>query len=325
MKQILNYILPVFIPIVVVAQEIDPSVKNAQAIENKELSIIAQKKWLLLPVKNGVEKQKVEIRFQEEEVYSFDIELANEEPDWYAHLDLSDWKGKNLKIGTDSVQDNKNAFSLIKQSEKELDLGTLYHERKRGQFHFSPKRGWNNDPNGLVYYKGEYHLFFQHNPYGVLWGNMHWGHAVSKDLVHWKEVGEALYPDEYGTMFSGSGVVDEHNTSGFGEGSNAPMVIFYTAADAWIQGLAYSNDGRKFKKIEPIVPKITDGNRDPKVIWYEPTKKWIMVLYVEKENQHTMHFFTSSNLTDWELASVVKGGIGDDRYLFECPNFSNYL
>lgn len=150
---------------------------------------------------------------------------------------------------------------------------------------------------------------------------MHWGHAVSKDLVHWKEVGEALYPDDYGTMFSGSGVVDENNKSGFGDGSNAPTVIFYTAADAWIQGLAYSNDGRKFKKIEPIVPKITDGNRDPKVIWYEPTKKWIMVLYVEKENQHTMHFFTSSNLKDWELASVVNGGIGDDRYLFECPEF----
>jgi sucrose-6-phosphate hydrolase SacC (GH32 family) len=123
-------------------------------------------------------------------------------------------------------------------------------------------------------------------------------------------------------MFSGGGIVDTDNTSGLGDGTNAPMVLFYTAEDSWIQGLAYSQDGRNFKKTDPILSKITDGNRDPKVIWHEPSKRWVMVLYVtEKNDQHSIHFLTSANLKEWELASVFNGGIGDDRYLYECPEF----
>lgn len=285
--------------------------------------IIANKKWLLLPVKNTIDRKKVVVKQQGNTPRSFDIELTNENPDWYAYLDISEWEGKTLDISVESEEDMSRGLKLISQSNKEKDAKVLYKENQRAQFHFSPKRGWNNDPNGMVYYNGEYHLFFQHNPYGVQWGNMHWGHAVSKDLVHWKQLGEALYPDHYGTMFSGSAVVDKKNSSGLGEGSQEPMVLFYTAEGSWIQGLAYSLDGRNFKKLEdPIVPKITDGNRDPKVIWHEPSQKWVMVLYVELENkQHTMHFLTSSNLKDWEISSIFNGGIGDDRYLFECPEF----
>ena len=192
----------------------------------------------------------------------------------------------------------------------------------RGQIHFSPKHGWNNDPNGLVYYKGEYHLFFQHNPYGVEWGNMHWGHAVSKDLVHWKEIGEALYPDSYGPVYSGSGVVDKNNTSGLGTATDPPMVVTYTSSGKWTQGLAYSTDGRNFSRLDkPVVNEIKEGNRDPKLIWYEPKKKWVMVIWVElKDRQNTIHFLSSKNLKDWEVTSVLKGGIGDDRFLFECPD-----
>mgnify|MGYP001968919209 CR=1 FL=1 len=289
---------------------------------SQKKTIKAEKKWLLLPVKNGVERKRLDVFVNGEKVRWIDIELAEENPDWYAYLDISDWEGKTLELAVDGLAADAKEFSLIKQSNKELDKDKLYNESQRGQIHFSPKRGWNNDPNGLVYYEGEYHLFFQHNPYGSEWGNMHWGHAVSKDLVHWKEVGEALYPDEYGPVFSGSGVVDKKNTSGFGSKDKPAMVVSFTSSDDWIQGIAYSNDGRNFKRLDhPAVPKVTDGNRDPKVIWYEPEQKWVMVLWVEKENRlNTMHFFSSKNLKDWELTSTIEGGIGDDRYLFECPD-----
>ena len=166
-------------------------------------------------------------------------------------------------------------------------------------------------------------MFFQHNPYGWNWGNMHWGHATSRDLLHWQEHGEALYPDESGTMFSGSAVVDWKNTSGFGKDGKAPLVLFYTAAgNPFTQDLAYSNDGRTFTKYEnnPIVKNITGGNRDPKVIWHEPTKKWVMTLYVEKDGVHTIHFFTSPNLREWTKTSIAEGVKGTN-YLFECPDF----
>ena len=165
---------------------------------------------------------------------------------------------------------------------------------------------------------GVYHLFFQHNPYGWNWGNMHWGHAVSKDLVHWEERGEALYPDKLGPMFSGSAVIDRRNTSGFGTSGKPPMVLLYTAAgNQMVQCAAYSTDGGgTFTKYagNPVIKQITGGNRDPKVCWHEPTKRWVMTLYVEKNKKHTIHFLTSPNLKDWTMQSQVEG-------FFECPDF----
>ena len=290
---------------------------------SQKKTIRAEKKWLLLPVKNGAERKRLDVFINGKKIRWIDIELAKENPDWYAYMDISQWKGETLKLAVDGLSADAKEFAIIKQSNKQLDEDKLYDEGMRGQIHFSPKRGWNNDPNGLVYYKGEYHLFFQHNPYGTEWGNMHWGHAVSKDLVHWKEVGEALYPDAYGPVFSGSGVVDKNNTSGFGSKANPPLVVAHTASDAWVQEIAYSTDGRHFKRMDhPAVEKISDGNRDPKIIWYEPEKKWIMVLWVEEKNKlNTIHFFSSKNLKDWKLTSVLEGGVGDDRYLYECPDF----
>lgn len=283
----------------------------------------ATDKWLVLPVKNSAPKKNVELWVDGVEERWFDIELADGTPDWLAYIDISAWKGKEIELRVDKLSTASRAFHPIKQSNEDTNAGTLYAEKLRGQFHFSPKRGWTNDPNGLVYYNGEYHLFFQHNPYGVNWGNMHWGHAVSKDLLHWQELGEALYPDRSGPMFSGGAVIDSNNTSGLGEAGKPAMVMFFTGARAWGQYLAWSTDGRTFKKLPyAVVPRINKDNRDPKVIWHAPTNKWVMVLWVERDKeQHSIQFLTSPDLQHWTPASVTKGGIGDDRYLFECPEF----
>lgn len=283
----------------------------------------AKSRYLKIPIKNGAKIRNVDISINGVKVRWFKVGLAENKPDWYAYLDISDWKGSILTLEVDTLLDQSNAFKPILQADKD-ESDNDYQESLRAQFHFSPKRGWSNDPNGMAYFNGEYHLFFQHNPYGTNWGNMHWGHAVSKDLVHWKEFDDALYPDNDGTMFSGGGVVDNKNTSGLGNSVNKPLVLFYTAAEkSWEQGLAYSLDGRTFTKLHhTVLPKITDGNRDPKVIWHEPSNKWVMVLYVtESDDQHTMHFFNSENLIDWVFTSKIIGGKGNDRYLYECPEF----
>lgn len=287
-------------------------------------TFVAEKQYLRLPVKNGAPTKTVEIESEGETLRWFTIELADGEADWYAYLDISAWKGETLSLHVNELDKGSKVFQPIVQTNDDKNDGVLYEEKLRGQFHFSPKRGWNNDPNGLAFYNGEYHLFFQHNPYGRGWGNMHWGHAVSKDLVHWEEIDIALYPDKFGTMFSGGGVVDSNNSSGLGENGQAPLILFYTAAEnSWKQGLAYSVDGRNFKKLpEPVLNKISDGNRDPKVIWHEPSKRWVMVLYVTEANElHTMYFFTSTDMKHWEFASKYSGGYGNDRYMYECPEF----
>lgn len=287
--------------------------------------IAVEKSQLHFPVKTGAPKRKVDVMADGKAVRTFDIELAPADPDWWAPLDVSAWKGRTLTVRVDKLRSDSRALESIQQADDLVDGKELYREPLRPQFHFSSKRGWLNDPNGLVFYRGEYHLFYQHNPYGWNWGNMHWGHAVSRDLVHWEEMGEALYPDEFGTMFSGSAVVDWKNTSGFGKNGEPPMVLFYTAdGNPTTQCMAYSTDGRTFTKYEgnPIIKEITRGNRDPKVIWHEPTQKWVMVLYVELPGKkHTVHFFTSPNLREWTQTSVTEGGTDNDKYLFECPDF----
>lgn len=285
--------------------------------ENFTTTFKATKKWLVLPVKNGAKKSNIELWIDGEKERYFDIELADGTPDWFAYLDISAWKGMDIELRADKRRTDSKAFAPIQQTDEDE---TAYNEKLRGQFHFSPKRGWTNDPNGMVYFKGAYHLFFQHNPYGREWGNMTWGHAISKDMVHWQEVGDALHPDKFGTMFSGGAIVDSFNTSGLGKGA---MVMFFTGAGSWGQGLAWSTDGQTFKKLDrTVVHRINKDNRDPKVIWHEPTKKWVMVLYVERDKeQHSMQFLTSSDLRNWTKTSSINGGIGNDRYLFECPEF----
>jgi len=201
----------------------------------------------------------------------------------------------------------------------------IYNETLRPQFHFTPQLNWQNDPNGLVFYKGEYHLFYQHNPFANEWGYMHWGHAVSTDLVHWEHLPIALYPDndskdkEICTAFSGCGLVDENNLTGLQKGEEKTILLFYTSQKCG-QRLAYSNDkGRTWTKYEknPIIPfDETDDARDPKVIWHEASKQFVMVIYRKPNNDDKLKgisFYTSKNLTDWNYKNHVPG-------FFECPD-----
>ena len=286
------------------------------------------KRFLAIPIKNGAPKRTVTAVVDGRPAVRNQIELADAEPDWWAVMEAGQWKGKAVTLEVDKLPDDSQALAAIRQVDAiagELEgAENLYREPLRGQFHFSPRRGWNNDPNGCVFYKGEWHLFFQHNPYGWAWGNMHWGHAVSRDLVHWEELGDVLFPDDMGAMFSGSAVVDTANTSGLGTAGSPPLVLFYTAAgNPTVQCMAWSTDGRTFTKYagNPVVKEITHGNRDPKVFWHEPTKRWVMVLYVTQPGKgHTMQFLTSPNLREWTQASAVEG-LPNTNYLYECPDF----
>lgn len=197
-----------------------------------------------------------------------------------------------------------------------------YHEKYRPQFHFTAKENWLNDPNGLVYYKGEYHLFFQHNPKGLNWGPNTWGHAISPDLVHWQQIEHAIEPDEYGWIWSGSCVVDWENKSGLKKTEEETIIAIYTTGgygeprNPCVQSIAYSNDrGRTWVKYEnnPVLRHIVSDNRDPKVIWYEPTNKWIMTLYLDG-NDYAI--FSSSDLKRWKGESIIHLPNAS-----ECPDF----
>ncbi len=199
-----------------------------------------------------------------------------------------------------------------------------YDEQYRPQFHFSPQENWMNDPNGLVYHDGEYHLFYQYNPFGDTWGHMSWGHAVSKDLLHWEHLPVALKEENNIMIFSGSAVVDQDNTSGFGSQDNPPMVAIYTGhhTDKKLQDqrIAYSTDnGRTWTKYEdnPVVDEGMENFRDPKVFWHEETGKWMMVVALPTE--YKVRFYGSDNLRQWDLLSEF-GPSGGTGGIWECPD-----
>lgn len=206
----------------------------------------------------------------------------------------------------------------------------LYHEAHRPQFHFSPPQQWMNDPNGMVYDHGEYHLFYQYNPYSNKWGPMHWGHAVSRDTVSWENLPIALYPDRNGTIFSGSAVLDSANTSKFGTKGKPALVAMFTYHDHLSenlghtgfqsQGIAYSLDnGRNWVKY-PGNPVLTSPNvrdfRDPKVFWHAPSRKWIVALAVADH----VAIYASPDLTHWTHESDFGQGLGSHGGVWECPD-----
>ncbi|MDO4588053.1 MAG: glycoside hydrolase family 32 protein [Planctomycetia bacterium] len=298
------------------------NVKKAPGMKSRE--IVVEKRFFHLPIKTNAPKTWMTLNVEGKPVREFIIELADneEDADFHALLQVGEWKGKTVKLIAERVSDDCNGLEYIVQSDEMPDMETAYQEKYRPQFHFAPRRGWTNDPNGLMFYKGEYHLFYQHNPFGVTWNNMTWGHAVSPDLLHWNELPDAIEPDELGTIFSGSGVVDHQNTMGVQKGDEKTICGIYTYNGPSMryghpasQGLAYSTDaGRTWTKYEknPIIPHIIGGNRDPKVFWFEPSKCWMMALYMDAEDYA---IFSSNNLKDWEKVTDIKN-LGCS----ECPD-----
>ncbi len=291
--------------------------------------ILIGSNFINLPVKTGAEKRRMKLIVDGSPLDDFEIELADNEIDFWAFIDVEKFMGKKALFRvTQPWKSNPQILDGITQSDAFKGSDNLYREKYRPQFHFTSRRGWNNDPNGLVYYKGEYHLFYQHNPYGWNWGNMHWGHAVSTDLVHWKDFGDAIYPDELGTIFSGSAVVDWRNTAGFQSGDEKVIVCFYTSAGShdaikqvpFTQSIAYSNDRcRTLIKYEgnPVIGHIINSNRDPKIIWHEQTNKWVMALYLMK-NDYTL--FTSPDLKEWKrIGDITIPGCSECPDIFELP------
>ncbi len=208
-----------------------------------------------------------------------------------------------------------------------MSSNDFYDETLRPQFHFTPKTNWMNDPNGLVFYKGEYHLCFNHNPKGIKWGPSYWGHAVSSDLVHWQHLDLAIEPDEIGWIWTGSAAVDWENTSGFQDNDEKPLVAFYTQGahqpyieKPCVQSIAYSNDrGRSWTKYEgnPVAGHIRAQNRDPKVMWHAPSGKWVMALFLDGNDYALLG---SENLRQWtRLSDVHMPGTGECPDLFELP------
>ena len=275
-----------------------------------------QSSYILIPVEENAPEVKIQILTTgQNEIPPYDVHLAVNHIDYWVPLEVKKWIGRKLTLSFIGVKETFLGITKIKQSDK---LVFDYNETYRPQFHFSPEHGWMNDPNGMVYLDGEYHLFFQYNPYGSMWGNMHWGHAVSTDMVSWTYLPVAIAPDSLGTIFSGSAVVDANNTAGFGK--NAIVAIFTSNGKTQRQSIAYSTDkGRTFTKYpgNPVLPNpgISDF-RDPKVSWNEVSKQWVMTLATKQ----TVSFFGSPNLKEWTKLSEFGDGIGAHTGVWECPD-----
>jgi fructan beta-fructosidase len=274
--------------------------------------ITLDKRFLLIPVKTGAPKRRMTLTVEGKLLHDFEIELADGKADLQAHVDLEVVQGKKVVVQAGRMREDSKALDAITTSHTSAGEG-LYREKRRPQFHFTARRGWLNDPNGLVYAQGEWHLFFQHNPYGWNWGNMHWGHAVSKDLIHWRELPIALYPRRFGDWaFSGSAVVDRDNTSGFQVRAEPPLVLAYTSTGRG-ECIAYSNDrGRTWQEYDAN-PVVRHSGRDPRLLWHAASKQWVMAVYDEHEGKRWVAFHTSPDLKKWTFQSRIAD-------FFECPD-----
>lgn len=306
--------------------------RKLEGVEHtRELEIVAR--YLLIPVKPMRTQNWVRVEVDGEVVREFAAPLTRatdeKEPfDFNACLDLELWIGKKCRFIVERAEQTEE-FAPLTFSDKLYGGARSYDEKYRPRLHFSPRYGWMNDPNGLTFYNGRYHLFYQHNPFSVNGGNQTWGHATSRDLVHWVEEGDVLYPDRLGTIYSGSGAVDFRNTTGFQTDPDGPppFVVMFTCngmdmryGASITQNLAYSlDDGRTFTKYggNPTLPHFIGGNRDPRIFWHEPTRKWVVALYLDGEDYA---LFGSSDLKSWDLlCKIEKLGCSECPDMFELP------
>lgn len=279
-------------------------------------------RYLMLPVQDKAEISNVKVLVGNNVVQTIDVRLAVDNVDYYVPLDLGQYAGKEVLLDI-HVNGNPRLDGVLKQhvcwsKMKYTDTPDVMADEKfRPEYHHTPAWGWMNDPNGMFYKDGVWHLCYQWNPYGSLWGNLSWGHSTSKDLVHWKNEGLALAPDGLGLIFSGSCVVDKDNTAGFGKGA---VVAFYTSAgENQMQSMAYSTDGGKtFTKYDgnPIIVADVPDFRDPHVFWHEPTGRWVMILAAGQE----MRIYSSADLKAWTYESSFGLGYGAHGGVWECPD-----
>lgn len=281
------------------------------------ISVQNPTKYLLLPIQEEQDEAQVLLSTGSKDDTWMDVRLAQNGADYYVPFALGNGKTATVKIL--GLKKNALAINLMRLSDTFDTTNTDYY---RPSYHFTPLYGWMNDPNGMVYKDGEYHLYFQYNPYGSKWGNMHWGHAVSRDLIHWEHLDPAIARDPVGHIFSGSSVVDKKNTAGFGKDAIIAIYTNNSVNHDEVQCIAYSNDnGRTFTKYEgnPVLTPF-DGLkdfRDPKVFWYEKDKCWFMIVSADKETR----FYKSKNLKKWDYVSAFGKGLGQQPCQYECPDF----
>ena len=281
------------------------------------ISVQNPTKYLLLPIQEEQDEAQVLLSTGSKDDTWMDVRLAQNGTDYYVPFALGNGKTATVKIL--GLKKDALAINLMRLSDTFDTTNTDYY---RPSYHFTPLYGWMNDPNGMVYKDGEYHLYFQYNPYGSKWGNMHWGHAVSRDLIHWEHLEPAIARDPVGHIFSGSSVVDKKNTAGFGKDAIIAIYTNNSVNHDEVQCIAYSNDnGRTFTKYEgnPVLTPF-DGLkdfRDPKVFWYEKDKCWFMIVSADKETR----FYKSKNLKKWDYVSAFGKGLGQQPCQYECPDF----
>ena len=281
------------------------------------------KKYLLLPVQETAEMSNIKVIGNNKQLKALNVRLANNHIDYYVPLDLKEFEGeKNLALdvhvnGSYRVDGGAATFTCWKNIKASDTFDMTNREQYRPIYHHTPAYGWMNDPNGMFYKDGVWNLYYQHNPQGSQWENLSWGHATSKDLIHWTFEGDPVQPDALGMIFSGSAVVDKNNTAGFGK--DAVVALYTSAAESQVQSMAYSTDGGKtFTKHvgNPVITSSVPDFRDPHMFWNEDIKKWNMILAA---GQH-MEIYSSDNLKDWKLESAFGEGYGNHGGVWECPD-----
>lgn len=282
-----------------------------------------QKNYLLLPVQEKAEMCNIKVVKNNSQVKALNVRLASNHIDYYVPLDLKQF-GKDAHLaldihvnGTYRNDGELSGFTCWKNMQLADTFDTTNREKYRPVYHHTPAWGWMNDPNGMFYKDGVWHLYFQYNPYGSQWENMTWGHSTSTDLIHWTFQGAPIEADAWGTIFSGSAVVDHNNTAGFGKG--AVVAMYTSAGENQTQSIAYSNDnGQTFTKYDgnPVLTSNTPDYRDPHVFWNEDIKRWNMIM---AEGQH-MDIYSSADLKEWKLESQFGAEYGNHGGVWECPD-----
>lgn len=280
-------------------------------------------KCLLLPVQESAEMSNIKVIAGNKQMKSLNVRLAMNKVDYYVPLYLDEFnEEKTLALDIHVNGNYRNdggisTFTCWKNIKNAESFDTTNREQYRPLYHHTPAYGWMNDPNGMFFKDGVWHLYFQHNPYGSQWENMTWGHSTSTDLIHWTFQGDPIQPDAWGVIFSGSSVVDKNNTAGFGE--NAIVALYTSAGENQTQSMAYSTDnGKTFTKYDgnPIITSNVPDFRDPHMFWNEDIKKWNMILAAGQQ----MNIYSSDNLKDWKFESSFGAEYGSHGGVWECPD-----